>query len=121
MIASHSVAILVATGLYTAGAVLQLFAPRTSLALIFGIRTDDRFTLLIARHWGLLAALVGTLLVYSAFHSEVRAPVVVVAITEKLVLAGLVFFGSWKRTPAATRTAVVDVAIAVLLLLVLAA
>ena len=120
MIASHSFAILVATGVYTAGAVLQLFAPRTSLAMIFGIQTDERFTLLIARHWGLLAALVGSLLVYSAFHPEVRAPVVVVAIVEKLVLAGLVFFGSWKRTPAATRTAVVDVAIAVLLLLVLA-
>ena len=119
MIASHSVAILVATGLYTAVAVLQLFAPRTSLAVIFGIQTDDRFTLLLARHWGLLAALVGGLLVYAAFHPEVRAPVVVVAIVEKLTLAGLVFFASWKRTPTATRTAVVDVAIAVLLLLLL--
>jgi hypothetical protein len=121
MIASHSVAILVATGLYTAVALLQLFAPRTSLSLIFGVQTDDRFTLLIARHWGLLAALVGSLLVFAAFHPEVRALVVVVAIVEKLTLAGLAFFGSWKRTPAATRTAVVDVAIAVLLLLVLAA
>jgi hypothetical protein len=119
MIASHSVAILVATGVYTAGALLQLFAPRTSLALIFGVRTDDPFTLFIARHWGLLAALVGALLVYSAFHPEVRAPVLVVAIVEKLVLTGLAFFGGWKRTPAATRAAVVDVAIAVLLLLVL--
>lgn len=121
MIASHSVAILVATGVYTAGAVLQLFAPRISLGMIFGVRTDDPFTLLIARHWGLLAALVGGLLVHSAFHPEVRAPVVVVAIAEKLVLAGLVFSGTWKRTPAATRTAVVDIAIAVLLLLVLVA
>jgi len=120
MISSHGVAILVATGVYTAGALLQLFAPRTSLALIFGVQPGDPFTLLISRHWGLLAALVGSLLVYSAFHPEVRAPVMVVAIVEKLVLAGLTFFGSWKRTPAATRTAVVDVAIAVLLLLVLA-
>jgi len=120
MISAHGVAILVATGVYTAGALLQLFAPRTSLALIFGVQTGDPFTLLISRHWGLLAALVGSLLVYSAFHPEVRAPVMVVAIVEKLVLAGLTFFGSWKRTPAATRTAVVDVAIAVLLLLVLA-
>jgi hypothetical protein len=120
MIASHSVAILVGTGVYTAGALLQLLAPRTSLALIFGVQTGEPFTLLISRHWGLLAALVGSLLVYSAFHPEVRTPVMVVAIVEKLVLAGLTFFGSWKRTPAATRTAVVDVAIAVLLLLVLA-
>lgn len=120
MIASHSVAILVVTGVYTAGALLQLFAPRTSLAMIFGVRTDESFTLLLARHWGLLAALVGGLLVYSAFHPEVRAPVVVVAAVEKLVLAGLVFFGGWKRTPVAARTAVIDVVIAVLLLLVLA-
>ena len=120
MIASHGVAILVATGLYTAVAVLQLFAPRTSLALIFGIQTDEPFTLLLARHWGLLAALVGSLLVYAAFHPEVRAPVLVVAIVEKLTLAGLTFFGSWKRTPAATRTAVMDVVIAVVLLLLLA-
>jgi hypothetical protein len=45
---------------------------------------------------------------------------VVVAIVEKLALAGLILFGSWKRTPAASRTAVVDLAIAVLLLLLLA-
>lgn len=120
MIASHGVALLVITGLYTAVACLQLFAPRASLALIFGIRTDDPFTLLLARHWGLLAGLVGGLLVYAAFHPEVRAPVVVVAVVEKLILVGLVFFGGWKRTPTATRTAVVDGVIAVVLLLLLA-
>ena len=88
--------------------------------MTFGAQTADPFTLLLARHWALLAALLGGLLLYAVGHPEVRMPAMLMAAVEKLALAGLVFFGGWKRTPAATRLAVVDAVMGVVLLLALA-
>lgn len=115
MLSAYAVPILVVIGLYTAGAIGQLFAPRAFLGMLFGVKTDDAFTLFIARHWALLASLVGALLVYAAFHPEVRAPALLVAIVEKLSVAPLLFLGPWRRTPAATRMAVIDGAMGVIL------
>jgi hypothetical protein len=121
MIASHVEMILIVTGLYTVLAVTQFIVPRLVLSRVtFGTDTADPFTLLMARHWAVLAALVGGLLVYAAYHPEVRGPAMVVAAVEKLVLAGLIFFGGWPRTPTATRTAVIDAVIALVLVLCLA-
>ncbi|HMK73296.1 MAG TPA: hypothetical protein VK454_08145 [Myxococcaceae bacterium] len=117
MLAAYAVPILVVIGIYTAGAIGQFFVPRTFLGLLFGVKTDDPFTLFIARHWALLASLVGALLVYAAFHPEVRTPAVAVAFVEKISLAPLVFLGGWRRTAAATRMAVIDAVMAVVLLL----
>ena len=64
----------------------------------------------------LLAALVGGLLVYAAFHPEVRAPAMCVGCVEKLGLSGLVFFSGWKRTAMATRLALLDAVMGVVLL-----
>jgi hypothetical protein len=108
-------------GLYTGLALVQFLAPKRFLrAFTFGVDTDDAFTLLLARHWALLAALVGALLFYSASHPAVRAPAMAVAAVEKLAIAGLVFFGGWARTKAATRLAVVDAAMGAVLVVCLA-
>jgi len=115
MLAAHAVPILVVVGLVTAAAGAMFLAPRLLVRLLFGVDSDDAFTLLLARHWGLLAGSMGALLVYSAFHAEVRGPVVVAAIVEKLALTPLVFLGRWRRTPAGTRLALGDVVMAVLL------
>jgi hypothetical protein len=118
---AHLGTILVVFGLYTACALPQFFAPRLLLARVtFGAETSDGLTLLLARHWALLAALVGGLLVYSAYHPETRAPAIFIAAVEKLALAGLLFFGGWKRTPAATRLAVADAVMGAVLLFCLA-
>jgi hypothetical protein len=118
---THLATILVVFGLYTACALPQLFAPRLLLARVtFGTETSDGLTLLLARHWALLATLVGGLLVYSAYPPEVRAPAIFIAAVEKLALAALLFFGSWKRTPAATRLAVADAFMAAVLVVCLA-
>jgi hypothetical protein len=120
MIANHIQLILVVTGVYTAAAILQFFAPRLGLTrLTFGADSSEPFTLLLAQHWALLAGLLGGLLVYAGYHPEVRGPVMLVAAVEKLGLAGLVLFGRWPRTPLATRMAVIDVVIAVVFLLYL--
>lgn len=101
--------VLLAVGLYTLLALPQLFAPRLFLArFTLGVQTDDALTLLLARHWALLAALVGGLLVYAAFHREVQGPALFIGAVEKLGLAALVFLGRWKRTKAATRLAAGD-------------
>ncbi len=106
---AHVDLVLLVVGVYTLLALPQLFAPRLALArLTFGVKTDDDFTLLLARHWGLLAALVGGLLLYAAFHPAVQPPALLLGAVEKLGLSALVFFGRWKRTPAATRLATVD-------------
>lgn len=121
MIASHLQLVLVVTGIYTAAAILQFFAPRLGLAkLTFGSESSDPLTLLLAQHWGLLAGLLGGLLVYAAYHPEVQGPVMLVAALEKLGLAGLILLGRWPRTALATRMAVIDAVIAVVFLVTLA-
>jgi hypothetical protein len=117
MINSHIEAVLIVTGLYTAGALVQFVAPRRFLKVTFGADSDDALTLLLAQHWALLAALVGGLLVYAAYHPVLRVPALVIATVEKLGLAGLVFFGRWPRTPAGTRLAVADIVMAVIFIL----
>jgi hypothetical protein len=118
---THLDTILLVIGIYTLLALGQVFAPRLFLAKVtFGADTSDPLALLLARHWALLAALVGALLVYAAYHSEVQRPAMAIAAVEKLALAGLIFFGGWKRTPTSTRTAVVDAVMGLVLLLCLA-
>jgi hypothetical protein len=119
MISSHIEAILIVTGLYTAGALAQFVAPRPFLKVLFGADSDDALTLLLAQHWGLLAGLVGGLLVYAAYHPALRVPALAIATVEKLGLAGLIFFGRWPRTPAATRLAVTDGVMVVVFILCL--
>jgi len=60
------------------------------MAMFFGIDTSDAAMLLLGRHWSLLIGLVGGLLIYAAYHPEIRGPVMVVAAIEKLILAALV-------------------------------
>jgi hypothetical protein len=57
---------------------------------------------------------------YSAYRPDARVPAMVMAIVEKLAMAGLIFFGGWTRTPTATRLAVVDVVMAAVMVLCLA-
>jgi hypothetical protein len=83
-------AVLIATGLLTALAGIGFVAPRAFFAILLGVRTNKATTILIARHWSLLLALVGGLLVYAAYHAEVRRPIMVVATVEKLTLAALI-------------------------------
>ena len=113
--------LLLVIGLFTLGALPQFFVPRLTLFRVtFGVETNDPFTLLLARHWALLASLVGALLVYAAYHPPVRAAAMCVAGVEKLGLAGLVLFGGWKRTPTATRLAAADAVMGLVLLFGLA-
>jgi len=114
MIAEYIQLILLVSGVATMGGIVQFFAPRPLLKLLYGVETSEPTTLLLARHWGLLIFLVGVLLVYSAYNPSIRDPVLVVASLEKIVFAGLIFLSPVKRTFVATFAAAGDTAFVIL-------
>jgi hypothetical protein len=111
--------ILVVTGAMTVGACAAAAAPAAVLKVLFGATGLDRLTVLIARHWGLLVALVGGLLVYAAYHPEVRLPVMIAAIVEKLAIGALIFTSPWRSRPWAALVAGTDTAIALVYIWIL--
>jgi hypothetical protein len=87
MLAEHFAAVLWVTGAITTIPVLQFLAPRQVLARMYRIELTEEAGLLFARHWGLLAAAFGGLLMFAAAHPAVRPAVVTAALVEK---AGIV-------------------------------
>lgn len=87
MLVEHFAAVLWVTGAITTVPVLQFFAPKQVLALMYRIELTDEAGLFLARHWGLLAASMGGLLMFAAAHPEVRPAVVTAALIEKAGLA----------------------------------
>lgn len=79
--------------LYIAGGImllvgLQFIAPLPLLQAQKLVVTDSA-GILFARHWGLLVACLGGLLIYSASHPECRTPVIVAVTIEKICLVGV--------------------------------
>ncbi len=105
-------AVLIVTGLLTAAAGIGLFAPRVLLSVLLGLETDDATTLLVARHWSLLVAIVGGLLVYAGYNAEIRTPTMVVGAVEKLALATLVFAGPLRKRRVTVMVVGADVVMA---------
>src|SRR5205823_15006535 len=99
MLAAQIELILLLTGLATAGALVLFLAPVTMMKLLFGQAPSDALSLLIARHWGLLVCLVGVLLMYAAYHAEVRVPTLIVAIEETVAIALALSFSPFRRRP----------------------
>jgi hypothetical protein len=87
MLVEHFAAVLWVTGAITATPVVQFVAPRRVLAAMYRIELTDEAGLFLARHWGLLAACFGGLLLFAAGHPAVRPAVVTAALVEK---AGIV-------------------------------
>jgi hypothetical protein len=91
MIGAYIKPILVITGIATASMIAAFFAPATILDQLFMPAPTDAASLAVTRHWGLLVFCFGALLVYAAYHPEVRKPVLVVTIVEKIALvAGII-------------------------------
>jgi hypothetical protein len=103
--------ILLLTGLATAGSLVLFLWPVTTMRVLFGQPPADALGILIARHWGLLVGLVGALLVYAAYHAEVRVPTLTVAAGEKAAFAiGALL--SPRRRPAVLVMALADAGMA---------
>jgi hypothetical protein len=113
MLAAQIELILLLTGLATSGALVMFLAPTMIMRMLFGQVASDRLSILIARHWGLLIFLVGALLVYAAYHAEIRVPVLIVAIVEKLAFALLVFVSPFRLRRIAFAVALADASMAI--------
>ena len=111
MIGTHIEIILIVTGATTAMALAQFIAPASISRLIYGAVPTEVVGIALIRHWGLLVFLVGILLIYAAFHPEVREPVTVVAGAEKIAFSLIIFSTSLRRFPIAAAIAVGDILI----------
>ncbi len=92
MIAKHFTKILYITGFITMVPILFFFLPWPMFNLT-GMSVGANSGVAFAKHWGLMAACFGGLLVYSASHVEVRRPVVIAAAIEKMGLCVIVAVG----------------------------
>jgi len=113
MLAPQIELILLLTGLATTAALVLFLAPVTAMKMLFGQAPSDLLSILIARHWGLLVGLVGVLLVYAAYHAEIRVPTLIVAIVEKVVFAVGAFLSPFRRRPMVLVAALADAGMAV--------
>ena len=81
--------ILFIIGIATASMIGQYFAPEKILRLT-NIEIDDEAGLFYAKHWGMMAFVLGALLIWAAFDEAIRTPIIVAAVLEKLVLVYMV-------------------------------
>ena len=119
MLAAEIELILLITGLATAGALVLFLAPVPMMKMVFGQAPADALNLLIARHWALLVGLVGGLLVYAAYHAEIRVPTLIVAIVEKAAFALGMLISPFRRRPSVLVMALADAGMAVVYLIYL--
>lgn len=105
--------LLLVTGIITLAPIVLTLAPQPALRILFGDPSPNVLTQTLARHWGLLVALVGTLLVYAASHADARAPVMVVAAIEKFGV-GMIFGFALPRRPVLVAVIAADGAMALL-------
>ena len=108
MLAAHIELILLITGLATAGVLVVFMAPVPVMKVLFGQAPSDALSLFIARHWGLLVCLVGALLIYAAYHPEVRVPTLIVASVEKVVLVLGLLISPFRRRATVLAIALAD-------------
>jgi hypothetical protein len=121
MLASSIGWILIISGIGTAAFGLgALSLPRTTLHLMFGVKSVDGVTMFFVRHWGALLFVVCALTVYSAYVPVSRVPILTAAIIEKLAIVALIFFGPFKRTLTITVIGIVDGVLAILFIAYLA-
>lgn len=112
VIAAHIESILIVTGAATALAVAQFVAPPQLLRLTFGQAPTDAASLMLARHWGLLIGCIGVLLIYSAFYTPIRVPVMVFAVIEKVAFGASILATDLRHQFPAAAIAVGDLLIA---------
>lgn len=92
MIVKHFTKILYVCGVITMLPILLFFIPWPMFTLT-GMSMTANTGVLFAKHWGLLAATIGALLIYSAMHPPLRRPIVIAAAIEKLGLCVIIAVG----------------------------
>ncbi|HEY0302249.1 MAG TPA: hypothetical protein VGC36_12970 [Rhizomicrobium sp.] len=106
--------ILIVAGVLTCSMLLMALAPRLAMRTTFGEDETGTLANLIARSWGILIFASGLMLIYAAFHAEVRLPILLYSIVGKLTFVALLVSEPRYRGRA-LPTIVVDTVIVVLL------
>jgi hypothetical protein len=86
MISRYIKPILVVTGIVTASMIAAFLAPAMVLDQLFVGAPSDAVSLAVTRHWGLLVFCFGALLIWAAYRPELRKPVLILTIVEKVAL-----------------------------------
>ncbi len=107
IIADHIRAVLLISGAFTLLPIVVLLFPARGSRLLLGVDAPDGAGGLLTRHWGMLASSLGALLIYAAWHPELRAPLMLVAGIEKAGLIGLIVADWGKSHTAGMRPVVV--------------
>jgi hypothetical protein len=96
LITDHIQIVLLVSGAFTLLPIVVFLFPMRGPRLLFGVDMPDGAGGLFTRHWSLLAPSLGALLVYAAWHPELRAPLMLAAGIEKGGLVGLIV-ADWKK------------------------
>ena len=118
MVNAHIKWILLVSGALTFTMVYGLFAPQAQLQSTFGATLEGPIADIVVRNWGALIALVGAMLIYSAFDPPSRRVAAAAAIASKLVFISLVLSKGGAYLGHQAGVAVVADTIMVLLLLI---
>lgn len=115
MIVDHIRIILLVSGVFTLLPIIVFLLPAHGPRLLFGVEAPDGAGGVFTRHWSLLAPTLGALLIYAAWHPELRVPLILAAGIEKAGLVGLILAHWGKPYTARMRPiAVFDLVIVVL-------
>ena len=87
---THIKWIMLVSGALTCTMVYAFIAPQAALRSTFGTPLEGPVANVVVRNWGALITLVGGMLIYGAFHPNVRSFALVVATASKIVFIALV-------------------------------
>ena len=82
--------IMLVSGALTCTMLYAAIAPQAALRSTVGVSLEGPLAEIVVRNWGALIALVGAMLIYGAFHPDVRRFALVVATISKVVFIALV-------------------------------
>ena len=87
---THIKWIMLVSGALTCTMIYAFIAPQAALTSTFGAALEGPVANVVVRNWSALITLVGAMLIYGAFHPDVRRFALVVATMSKVVFIALV-------------------------------
>ena len=112
--------IMLVAGALTCTMIYAAIAPQAALRSTFGEALEGPVAEIVVRNWGVLITLIGAMLVYGAYHAPVRALVLTVAATSKIVFIALVLAHGGRFLGQAGLAIAIDLVLVVLFVAYLA-